>query len=157
MKFSPTYLEVGARIRNLREGLGWTQADLGGEAGMHRVMISRMECGDHALRLRDLLTVARALGVHVTRLLMDDEEPVEDPDPRVLATLHGPPYYGGLHVQLPMLAKGKVATVATPIDSYQPPSRAHAGGDAEDCPGCENANPPHPFICPEADRPQESS
>jgi hypothetical protein len=28
------------------------------------------------------------------------------------------------------------------------PRPAHIGGNAEDCPGCEDTNPPYPFICP---------
>lgn len=49
---------LAKRIRDLRQGLGWTQQDLSDESGLSRSYISRLEMGDIALpsneRLRAL-------------------------------------------------------------------------------------------------------
>ncbi|MFD8088691.1 hypothetical protein [Streptomyces malaysiensis] len=38
-----------------------------------------------------------------------------------------------------------------------PTERKHAGGNAEDCPGCDGTNPPYPFICPGPDEATRSA
>src|SRR5829696_3901075 len=52
------HITLAKRIRELRQGYGWTQQDLSIESGLSRSYISRLEMGDIALpsneRLRSL-------------------------------------------------------------------------------------------------------
>jgi len=67
-----TYLEqVGFRIRERRQDLKMTQADLGTAAGLHRTFIGSVERGERNVALLSLRRIARALRVRVTDLLAD--------------------------------------------------------------------------------------
>ena len=65
-----TMSKIGAKIKRLREGRGWTQGELAKKAGLHIVSIGQIEAGmrqNPALLTRKKL--AKALGVDITELL----------------------------------------------------------------------------------------
>lgn len=71
------YREIGARIRDEREDLGFSQRELGEEIGLFQSAISRIEAGEQQIPIHLLLAIARALGVSASCLLPDTflEEP----------------------------------------------------------------------------------
>jgi DNA-binding XRE family transcriptional regulator/molybdate-binding protein len=62
----------GARVRQLREAQGLTQADLAAHAGVSRQLVGAVEAGRHLPRVDAAVALARSLGVEVGALL---EEP----------------------------------------------------------------------------------
>jgi transcriptional regulator with XRE-family HTH domain len=61
---------LAKRIRELRQGLGWTQQDLSIESGLSRSYISRLEMGDIALPSNERLrALANALQTSLDDLL----------------------------------------------------------------------------------------
>lgn len=61
---------IRMKLRKLREARGWTQEQLAGKAGLHRVSITQIEIGRR--KNPDLDTrkkLAKALGVEITELL----------------------------------------------------------------------------------------
>ena len=61
------------RLRTLRQARGWTLDDLAARAHVGASTISRIETGQRRLALDQLVTLARALGVSVDDLLVDDD------------------------------------------------------------------------------------
>lgn len=61
----------GLRVRNLREGLGWSQDKLAEEADLHRTYISGLERGERNVSVLNVLRLARALKTAPGRLLDD--------------------------------------------------------------------------------------
>lgn len=61
-------LKFGARIRRLRKEKGMTQADLVFEAKVHGNMIGRIERGERAANLLQLLKIAKALEIGIEEL-----------------------------------------------------------------------------------------
>jgi transcriptional regulator with XRE-family HTH domain len=63
--------QVGFRIRELRTGLGMTQARLGELARLHRTFVGSVERGERNVALLSLRRLARALRVTPAELLVD--------------------------------------------------------------------------------------
>ncbi len=63
----------GSRVRELREGLGWSQDKLAEGAGLHRTYISGLERGERNVSVLNILRLARALKTTPGRLLNDIE------------------------------------------------------------------------------------
>ena len=61
--------EVGARVRKLREKLGWSQEELGFEAGVHRNYVGGVERGERNVAIVNIGKLAKALGVRPRDLL----------------------------------------------------------------------------------------
>ena len=59
---------VGARIKEERERLGFTQVDLANKAGLTQSHISRLESAAHSATHKTLEKIAQALGVEVREL-----------------------------------------------------------------------------------------
>lgn len=57
------------RLKQLREGKGWSQARLAEAAGVTREYIARLETGKHDPPLSRVEKLANALGVSIGRLL----------------------------------------------------------------------------------------
>jgi transcriptional regulator with XRE-family HTH domain len=55
---------VGARLRQFRQALGWSQDELGKRLKMTAATVSRYETGDLQIDADDLPVVAAHLGVH---------------------------------------------------------------------------------------------
>ena len=71
-------MDIAARIRELRNSIGLTQAQLAKEAGVTPQHISRLEVGQVAPSLNLLVRLSRRLGVSVDYLLTGDQLPVMD-------------------------------------------------------------------------------
>jgi transcriptional regulator with XRE-family HTH domain len=67
--------QQGGRIRQRREELGWTQADLGQRCGLHRTFIGSVERGERNVAILNLRTIASTLRVKLASLLTDAVEP----------------------------------------------------------------------------------
>ncbi len=59
---------LGSRLRERREALGWTQAELGRRCALHRTFIGSVERGERNLSLLNLRLIARVLRVRLTDL-----------------------------------------------------------------------------------------
>lgn len=82
---SPTDIEATARarLRAIRQSLGWSLDELAERADVGPSTISRIETGNRALSLDVLVPLARALGVGVDVLVApdDDDDVVIRPSP----------------------------------------------------------------------------
>ncbi len=56
---------LGNSVRESRERLGWTQADLAAKAGMKQSAVSRFEAGDAIPTVQTLIRIADALGMRL--------------------------------------------------------------------------------------------
>ena len=59
---------VGAKIKEVRERLGFTQVDLADKAGLTQSHISRLESAAHSATHKTLEKIAQALGVEIREL-----------------------------------------------------------------------------------------
>jgi len=62
-------IEVGRRVRTLREKAGWSQEELGFKSGLHRNYIGGIERGERNVAVVNLAKLARALSVRPRDLL----------------------------------------------------------------------------------------
>jgi transcriptional regulator with XRE-family HTH domain len=62
-------LEVGRRVRELREAKGWTQEELGFRSGLHRNYVGGLERGERNVGIETVAKLAAALGVRPSELL----------------------------------------------------------------------------------------
>lgn len=60
---------LGARVRELRERGGWSQEQVGFDAGLHRNEIGALERGEKNISFVNLLRVCAALAVAPSELL----------------------------------------------------------------------------------------
>jgi transcriptional regulator with XRE-family HTH domain len=60
--------KFGERVRALREQLGLSQEALAAEAGIHRTYMGGVERGERNICLRNIIRLAKALGVHPREL-----------------------------------------------------------------------------------------
>jgi transcriptional regulator with XRE-family HTH domain len=65
---------VGARIRTIREGRGLSLRALSDLADIPELLIGQMERGAMLVRFENLLCLARALGVPVTKFFDEAED-----------------------------------------------------------------------------------
>ena len=66
---TPLILELGARIRKLRQKRNWTQADVEAHTGLDRGHISEMEAGKRAITIVTLQIIAKCFDTTMARLL----------------------------------------------------------------------------------------
>jgi transcriptional regulator with XRE-family HTH domain len=64
-------VRLGATIRHLREARGWAQDELAHRASLHRTYIGGVERGERNISVVNICQVAKALGVHPSKLLAD--------------------------------------------------------------------------------------
>ena len=62
-------VELGKRIRQLRNERGWRQIDLAEECGLHENFVSDLEHGRKEACLRTLQAIAKAFDLSVADLL----------------------------------------------------------------------------------------
>jgi transcriptional regulator with XRE-family HTH domain len=60
---------VAHNVRWLRSAHGWSQAQLGDEAGLHRTYVGQVERSEKSIGVENLGRIARALGVPPARLV----------------------------------------------------------------------------------------
>lgn len=66
--------KLGARIRRLRVARSWTQEQLAEQAGVHYKYLGDVERGMRNPALFNIARIARALGVPVAALFVDERE-----------------------------------------------------------------------------------
>jgi transcriptional regulator with XRE-family HTH domain len=62
-------LQLGERVRRLREERGWSQESFAHEGGLGRSFAGAIERGEKDVRLSTLAKLARTLGVSLSQLL----------------------------------------------------------------------------------------
>ena len=65
--------DLALRIRRMRQERGWSQERLAEEAGMHRTYLGGIEVAKRNPSLRNLIKIARALGVPISALFSDPQ------------------------------------------------------------------------------------
>jgi len=65
----PLLRALGARVRQLREGKGWTQEGLADRAGLDRSYIAGIEAGLRNPSIKALARIAKGLGVTVAEVV----------------------------------------------------------------------------------------
>jgi transcriptional regulator with XRE-family HTH domain len=65
----PLLRALGARVRQLREGKGWTQENLADRAGLDRSYIAGIEAGLRNPSIKALARIAKGLGVTVAEVV----------------------------------------------------------------------------------------
>lgn len=68
---APELRRLGSRVRDYRRSLGWSQARLSEECGLHFTYISHIELGIRNPTLLIVHRLADALGVPVAELVME--------------------------------------------------------------------------------------
>jgi Zn-dependent peptidase ImmA (M78 family)/DNA-binding XRE family transcriptional regulator len=68
---SPTQKQIARRLREARESLGLTQADVAKELGVHRPTISEIEAGRRAVTSLELYELSRIFAVPIADLLRE--------------------------------------------------------------------------------------
>ena len=63
----------GLRMKVLRVTRGWSQEQLGDEAGMHRTFIGQVERGQRGMNIVGLWRLAKAFDVPIADLFVDDK------------------------------------------------------------------------------------
>ena len=69
MKSADIRTTVGDKVRRLRDRRGWSQEQLGFEAGLHRNYIGGIERGERNVGVVNLAKIAFAFGVRPSKLL----------------------------------------------------------------------------------------
>jgi transcriptional regulator with XRE-family HTH domain len=62
-------VQLGKRVRRLREARGWSQEGFAHEGGLGRSFAGAIERGEKDVRLSTLAKLARTLGVSLSQLL----------------------------------------------------------------------------------------
>lgn len=58
----PVYRQLGAKVQQMRDVLGWTQEELASKVGLNRTSIANIEAGSQRILLHDVETFAKAFG-----------------------------------------------------------------------------------------------
>lgn len=66
---SEAQMQLGERVRRLREQRGWSQEGFAHEGGLGRSFAGAIERGEKDIRLSTLIKLAKALGVTLSQLL----------------------------------------------------------------------------------------
>jgi transcriptional regulator with XRE-family HTH domain len=68
---------LGDRIRELRRKKGFSQESFADHCGLHRTYMGGIERGEHNLTIQTALTIAKGLGVTLSKLFTGIEELVQ--------------------------------------------------------------------------------
>ena len=68
----PELVAFGARVRALREKADMTQEELAHAAGLHWTYVGQIERGERNATIKNVLKIARGLGVDATALVADN-------------------------------------------------------------------------------------
>jgi transcriptional regulator with XRE-family HTH domain len=72
-------INIGTRLRQIREAKGWSHGDIAKRTGLLRPYISRVECGHTAPKLETLERWAKALDVTMVGIFAENKIPEEPP------------------------------------------------------------------------------
>lgn len=72
-----TRKQIGQRLREVREAIGYTQADVADRLGLHRPTVSEIEAGRRAVTSEELYRFAELYATSVSALLSDPPPSVE--------------------------------------------------------------------------------
>lgn len=67
-------VEMGRRVKQRRQALGLDQEDMAEKIGRTRGYVSRLEAGKSGESLRDLIAVAKVLGMKLSELVGETDE-----------------------------------------------------------------------------------
>lgn len=70
---------LGNRIRELRRKKGFSQESFADHCHLHRTYMGGIERGEHNLTIQTALTIARGLGISLSKLLSGIEEEISGP------------------------------------------------------------------------------
>jgi len=70
-------LVIGKRVRDLRQKKGFSQESFADHCGLHRTYMGGIERGEHNLTIQTALTIARGLGITVSKLLSGVEQQLD--------------------------------------------------------------------------------
>lgn len=90
--------QIAARLRQLRESLGFTQATVAAELGVHRPTISEIEAGRRAVSAEELYRLATLYGASVAEILA--EAPTEAAEAAELLALRSDDADSGVRLAL---------------------------------------------------------
>lgn len=65
----PVYRQIGAKIEQLRDSLGWTQQDLADKVGLTRGSVANIELGRQRILLADVERFSRAFAISPKHLM----------------------------------------------------------------------------------------
>jgi len=82
-------MQMGVRVRELRESKGVSQGEIGRRTGLIRSYLSRIENGHTLPSVAILERIAEALGMRLYEFFSFNEEGVAAPTPMVRANLEG--------------------------------------------------------------------
>jgi transcriptional regulator with XRE-family HTH domain len=68
---------LGNRIRSLRQKRGFSQESFADHCGVHRTYMGGIERGEHNLTVQTALTIARGLGITLSKLVSGIEREIE--------------------------------------------------------------------------------
>ena len=71
---------LGNRIRELRRKKGFSQEAFADHCGLHRTYMGGIERGEHNLTIQTALTIARGLGISLSKLLSGIERQTRTAD-----------------------------------------------------------------------------
>lgn len=72
---------LGTRIRELRRKRGFSQESFADHCGLHRTYMGGIERGEHNLTIQTALTIARGLGISLSKLMSGIEAELDTPVP----------------------------------------------------------------------------
>ena len=70
---------LGKRVRELRRKKGYSQESFADHCKLHRTYMGGIERGEHNLTIQTALTIARGLGISLSKLLSGIEEELGAP------------------------------------------------------------------------------
>jgi transcriptional regulator with XRE-family HTH domain len=79
LKVNELQVVLGRRVRELRKKKGFSQESFADHCGLHRTYMGGIERGEHNLTIQTAVTIARGLGITVSKLLSGIEQHVESP------------------------------------------------------------------------------
>ena len=66
------YVQIGQRIREARNAIGWPQSELAFRTGLNSAHVSHIETGQTKVALPTIVKIANALSVSLDELLCDN-------------------------------------------------------------------------------------
>jgi transcriptional regulator with XRE-family HTH domain len=70
---------LGNRIREMRRKKGFSQESFADHCHLHRTYMGGIERGEHNLTIQTALTIARGLGISLSKLFSGIEEELDPP------------------------------------------------------------------------------